>query len=160
MGSLLDIALYAASQNPDPAARIYSTTAQTVGTANLTTAVYQSIDFDTSGSLIADLTNNRLIATRTGIWTIAANARFASSTTAGPRALILCRSGNTSDRLGNDSSSEADTFGTLLSASAVVRLAAGDYVQALLYQVIGANLATDVAYAGSNCLAMTFNGPA
>lgn len=161
MGSLLDIALYAATQNPVPAARFYQTTSQTIpnaGTPN--TVTYQTVDFDTSGSLIADLANNRLIATRTGIWTITASARLNASTTSGTRVLVLYRNGNTSDRLGNSGNNEADTFGALLDAAGVVRLAAGDYVQAFLYQNTGGSLGTDVTFAGSNSLAMVFNGPA
>lgn len=156
MGALLDAALFAYGQNPTSAARMYQTAAQTIGTSANTTVTFGAVDYDTSGTSIADLTNNRLIANRTGVWIVSFGMRFASNASTAERAIGIYRNGTLSDRV-----TGANGYGTyqVLVCTTALRMCTGDYIQALAWQATGGNLNTDLSLEPCQ-LVMVYTGPA
>jgi hypothetical protein len=156
VGALLDAALFAYHQNPLPAARMYQSSAQTVGNATNTTINFDTIDYDTSGTAIADVTNDRLIANRTGIWVVSFGMRFQSNASTAERAIGIYRNGSTSDRV-----TGSNGYGTyqVLVCTTTLRMCTGDYIQALAWQATGGNLNVDLSLEPCQLTAV-YAGPA
>lgn len=157
MGALLDYALFAGQQNPVAAARMYATSTQTVGTGTNSTAVFQTVDYDTSGNLIANTSNGTLTANLTGIWIVSFGVRWNTVASTSERAIGIFRNGNVNDRV-----TGANGFGSgynVLICTTALRMAAGDYIQGLLWQGTGANLATNISFEPCQLVA-AYVGPA
>ena len=143
MSGLLLAGLIAQLQSPNPAARMTQTgTAQTVGNTTNTLCTLNTVDYDTSGTAIADTTNNRMIINRTGLWTVSIGMRFQSNASTAERAIAVWRNNVNTDRVCG-----ANGYGSyqVLSATSTVRLCTGDMLYFYLWQATGGNLNVDLS---------------
>lgn len=160
MGALLDAALFANSQNPIPGARMHQSTAQSIASTTVTTVNLDTIDFDTSGTAIANTSTHQLIANRTGMWAISATITFATTATQNAKWFWggISLNGSTAGIWGQASTLAYNgTFYTSVSFSDTLRLAVGDGISINADQNSGAAVNTSPA----GCfLSMAFTGPA
>lgn len=155
MGALLDALLFAGQQNPSPAARILATGAQSFSNTTNTMIAFGQVDYDTSGGVIPDVANSRLIANRTGLWTVSLTMRFANNASAAERAIGIYKNGQIGSRITGGNGNFAYQ---VLNCSTTLRLATGDYIQGLAWQATGGSLNNDLTFEPTS-MTLTFNGP-
>lgn len=139
---------------------MHQSTAQAIASTADTTISFDTVDFDTSGNAIADIVNHRLIANRTGMWTISATVNYATTATQNGKWFWagLSLNGSTAALWGNASTLAYNgTFNTSVSFSDTLRLAVGDAITVIADQNSGASVNTG---AGASFLSMAFTGPA
>ena len=156
MGSLLDAAVFAALQDPAPAARLVQSTSQSIPASAFTTVTFQTVDFDTTGGQMTG-TPNKLIAPRNGIYVVTGCVVWNASTAGQWYWGGLSLNGVTSTFLDQDNTSSQGGSGwpTAVSPTAVCRLSAGDAVTIVVDQN---DSATEATQAGMSQLAMAFVG--
>lgn len=155
MGALTDALILASLQDPVPAARLECTAAQSIATSTTTQVGMNQVAFDTSGSAIADATNDWLLCNRTGIWLISAYLRFANVNSTAERNIFIGVNGS-GTRIGS-TNANINSAGQALSVSSIYRLGVGDTVALWAWQATGAALNTDASL-GNTFLAAVYLG--
>lgn len=128
---------------PGIGARVYRTADQTITTATSTALVFTSERFDT-GSFHDDSTNTtRLTIPANGIYLITATIRWGSDGV-GVRQLSFQINGSTP--ISHDAIAPASgVSGTLMTSTTIYQMIAGDYVECIVRQTSGGNLAVVAA---------------
>lgn len=136
-----------------PACRVYNNSNFLVATSTLTAVTFNSERNDNAGIHSTSANTGRLTAPVDGFYWISANVSFASNAT-GFREVNLRLNGATN--IGRDSKNAVNGSGTAFSFGALYKLAAGDYVEVVVFQNSGGNLNVDSASAYSPEFGMAF----
>lgn len=120
-----------------PACQVYRSSAQSIPTAELTTVTLNAIRYDPYNMFASP----KITITKPGVYAISANMQFASNAT-GIRSLRILLNGSTILGMSQTPASSGAT--TVITASTINNLAAGDYIELSAYQTSGGNL--DVQY--------------
>ena len=140
----------AASGGSKPMCRVYNNADQNVATATFTALTFNSERYDVGG-MHSTTTNTSRITIPSGgggIYHVGAAIRFASSTAGTTRLLRLYLNGTTYIT-GIETSYVGGTGDTQLSTSCDYKFAAGDYIEAVVFQNTGGILAVLTASAYS-----------
>lgn len=123
--------------------RAYATATQSIANATWTALALQAEKFDTDG-YHDNATNNTRLTVPTGkggTFIMAGQHRFAAST-AGFRAIYVRKNGTDVLAGINTGGIQNSGYGASSHQSAVVQLAAGDYIELMAHQTSGGNLST------------------
>lgn len=158
------VATHAALLVPHPAlgGHAYQTVAQSIptGTASGTAVSFNATAFDTSALWAAGSPDRLTIpAGRTGLWLVEGQIGYASNAT-GQRRARITKNGSTLLGVQSVLAVTVAASATLVSATAVVKLTAGDYVQLEAIQDSGGALNTNVSQPANTRLSATFLGSA
>lgn len=133
------------------AARVYNSSAQTIGTASTTVLTFNSERFDTNTLHDTSTNTSRLTAPVTGLYTISGMVTFATNGT-GRRQLRITLNGTTDLAIAQFPGDA--TLPVRMNVQTIYHLSATDYVELRVYQDSGGNLDTVVGAAASPEFAM------
>lgn len=139
-----------------PQVRVMPTGVQSINDSSLTKLTFDSETFDTD-TLHDNATNNtRLTASITGKYQIYATVSFATNTT-GIRELAIQH--NNSNYILDDIRAPITGFNSFVAVSGVYHLAAGDYIEAVVYQTSTGALNTALNDNRAPVFGMSYIGP-
>ena len=127
------------------AAQAYQTTGQSIPNDTQTAVVFDTLSFSQSSPGIASMwdtaANTKLTAPVAGIYVIAASVFFEEGPTTGYAQLSILLNGSQYNAVSTMLFASSALVG--LSAAAVIKMNAGDYVQAMVYQSSGSSASLD-----------------
>ena len=134
-----------------PAASVFASGSQTITTATTTPIAFNSEHFD-NASIHDNTTNNtRLTAPIAGLYEVNAHVVWSNTETTGNRQITIAKNGNASTIYALDRVAGTNGGGSAATnqASALVDLAAGDYIEINARHTQGADTSTAIATNGA-----------